>query len=287
MTKPPEGMPPPIDDETLSAWVDGELSDAERAAVTAAIARDPALQLRARELRATVTLLHALPQPVPRRTFVLTPEDAASVRPVRTLGITRLFPAFTALSAVAAVLCLALFLGDLRTNGFATTKPAAVGSGRAVPEDVVTDTVPRPAAAPTGAPTSVAGITAAATTVAGSAASGAANQAPAAAVAPAVSAARAPTGIASPPVAPVLATAPSTLAASATAPPVLPTVAAAVSTTAAKAGTGPFGGATTQAPTERRVPLALIRIGEVVLLLLFLAGAVFAYLAWRARRPTT
>src|SRR5438270_5321043 len=101
MTMPPGGMPPPIDDETLSAWVDGALSDAEREAVTAAMARDPALRERARDLRATVGLLRALPQPVPRRTFVLTPEMVAPLRPAHAVWFVRLFPAVTAVSAVA------------------------------------------------------------------------------------------------------------------------------------------------------------------------------------------
>src|SRR5690242_10768439 len=142
MTMPPGGMPPPIDDEMLSAWVDGELSDAEREAVTAAMARDSALRERARDLRATVGLLRALPQPVPRRTFVLTPEMVGTVRPSRVVWWERLFPAVATVSAVAAVLCLALFIGDVRSNGFRTTPHASVATtSRAVPETVATDTV--------------------------------------------------------------------------------------------------------------------------------------------------
>src|SRR4051794_10370587 len=109
MTMPPGGIPPPIDDEMLSAWVDGALSDAEREAVTAAMARDPALRGRARDLRATGGLLGALPHPVPRRTFILTPEMVGPVRPARMAWWPRLFPAVATVSAVAAVLCLALF----------------------------------------------------------------------------------------------------------------------------------------------------------------------------------
>src|SRR3954470_14351031 len=105
MTIPYRGTPPPpIDDELLSAYLDGQVTPSERAAVEAALAADPSVRARATDLRATVALLRALPQPVPRRTFILTPEQAAAIRPVRVPWLTRLFPAVAAVSAVAAVL---------------------------------------------------------------------------------------------------------------------------------------------------------------------------------------
>jgi hypothetical protein len=293
MTMPPGDMPPPIDDEMLSAWVDGALSDAEREAVTAAMARDPALRERARDLRATVALLRALPRPMPRRTFILTPEMIAPVRPVRPTWFTRFFPTMAVVSAVAAVLCFALFLGDVRTNGFrATTRPASRSTSRAIPETVATNAVVAPAAplpaataatnsasggAVSGVPTSVA--------AAGSAASAPApGGQPAAAVRPA---ATGTPGATTATTIVVTAIPTATNAPTATAPSVLPTAAAVDRPPDATANnTVSTGGATVAPPAQRRVPLALVRTGEIALLLLFLVGLGFAIAGWRAKHHT-
>ena len=160
MAIPYQGNPSPIDDELLSAYLDGELSPDERATVEATIAADAAVRARATELRATVALLGALPQPMPRRTFILTPEQAAAIRPVRMPWVIRLFPAVAAVGAVAAVLCLVLLGGDLATGGFATTQRQAVSSRPAV-ESVSAVAVPQATTAARPAPAAAAATTAA------------------------------------------------------------------------------------------------------------------------------
>src|SRR5947209_832947 len=126
MTMPIRGNRPPIDDEILSAYLDGQVSPAERDAVEAAIAADPAVRARMNDLRLTVTLLRALPQPAPRRTFILTPQQAAAIRPVRVPWLVRIFPTVAAVSAIAAVLCLVLIAGDFATGGFGAKQAAPV-----------------------------------------------------------------------------------------------------------------------------------------------------------------
>lgn len=295
MTMPSGGMPARINDELLSAYLDGQISPAERDVVEAAIAADPAVRARAADLRATVALLHALPQPVPRRTFILTPEQAAAIRPVRVPWIIRLFPAVAAVGAVAAVLCLALVGGDLATGGFSskqrvtTSRPA----NEAV-SDATTTRVTSAAAAPTTAP---AATTAAAVATAGIAASGAsvatpAPPAPAAAAAalPAAtvaagSAVSARSAGAPPPGAAIIAPTATTgsFAASAVALPATPTIVAKVQPPPPSASTAPSGSATVTKETHR-VPVALVRAGEIALALLAIAGIALAVLGWRDKK---
>ncbi|HET7094195.1 MAG TPA: zf-HC2 domain-containing protein, partial [Thermomicrobiales bacterium] len=63
-----------LDLDALSAWIDGALDSAEREAVAAHLAACPACRADRDELQATVTLLRALPQFAPRRSFQLGPE---------------------------------------------------------------------------------------------------------------------------------------------------------------------------------------------------------------------
>ncbi len=318
MTIPIRGDHPPIDDELLSAYLDGQVSSTERAAVEAAIATDPAVRARLNDLRATVTLLRALPQPAPRRTFILTPEQAAAIRPRRVPLLTRLFPAIAAVSAVAAVLCLMLIAGDLVTGGFGAkqaTPPArsaievassAVPATAAPAIPAAPTAAPTVAAAPAGAasgqqpaPTSravpvattapapaVSALPAATATrtadlfpAATSAGSGASNLAPTAAGG-VVSAL--PAGTSAPT---VVAAAPTTAPTVApTAPVPAPTVVANIQPTA-PAVTAPVqapGGAVVS-DEKGGVPVALIRAAEIVLGLLAVAGIVLAILSWRSR----
>ena len=293
MTMPTGGMPPPIDDELLSAWLDGRVSSTERDVVEAAIAADPAARAQATDLRATVALLRGLPQPLPRRTFILTPEQGAAIRPARAAWITRLFPAVSAASAVAAVLCIALIAGDFATGGFSTkrqgtTAPSAIISG-------ATATITRVTVAAAPAATSAAGV-------AGTAASGvsgagatvprAAANAPAAASAassaqrpgaPAIGAAViAPTAaggtVALPPFTPTIGS----FAASTIALPATPTIDANAQPPPPAARAPPPGGATVTTETHR-VPVALVRAGETLLALLAIAGIALAMLGWRGK----
>jgi hypothetical protein len=61
----------PITDELLSAYLDGMVTDHERALVDAAIQTDPTIIWRLDSLRQTVTLLRALPELTLPRTFTL------------------------------------------------------------------------------------------------------------------------------------------------------------------------------------------------------------------------
>ncbi|HEU0114197.1 MAG TPA: zf-HC2 domain-containing protein, partial [Thermomicrobiales bacterium] len=65
-----------LDLDVLSAWVDGALDRDEREAVAAHLAACAACRADRDELRATVTLLQALPQFAPRRSFQLGSEHA-------------------------------------------------------------------------------------------------------------------------------------------------------------------------------------------------------------------
>lgn len=280
MTMPPGSVPPPIDDETLSAYLDGALDAAEAVTVADALRRDPALAARARETEAIVTLLRALPQPAPRRTFVLTPETAAPVRHRRAsrpgwLG--RMVPLMAATSAVAAVLLLALFIGDLRTDGFRAPGDRARMTARAVNEAAADAAM------------------VAATPAEGPAASGALPPAPAATPAAATGlpsiAARPPVSAALP--APTAtggavtaagAAATAAIALPATLPPAVPTAVANARATATSAARPPVGGAVVRVLEEGRVPLSLVRAGEIALLTLSLAALGLAVAGLRARR---
>jgi putative zinc finger protein len=302
MTIPDRGMPP-IDDELLSAYLDGQVSPDERATVEAAIAADPAVRARATDLRATVALLRALPQPVPRRTFILTPERAAAIRPVRAPWLTRLFPAVAAVSAVAAMLCLALIGGDLATGGFATTRQQTT-TARPVIESVSDAAVTRvttgaaalataPAAATTaalpGPATSLPAPAAAAANAPALALTPAARSVggppPAAApLAPTAAAAGAlllPTGTAA--FAPGGASVSSAASQAITPTPLLlttPTTVANVQRSAPIASAPSPGGAVVTRETHR-VPVALVRAGEIILALLAIAGLTLAVLGRR------
>jgi hypothetical protein len=290
MTTPIGGMPPPIDDELLSAYLDGQVSPDERGVVDAALAADPAVRARAADLRATVALLRALPQPAPRRTFILTPEQAATIRPVRVPWLTRLFPAVAVVSAVAAVLCLALIAGDLATGGFSTKK--AVTTARPAIESVSDATatpVTSAAIAPTTAPaaTTAAAPAAAAAPAPVNGASGSAASAGSAG-APAIGAAAiAPTVLggtitALPPLTPTVGS----FAANSGALPATPTIVANAQSSPIVLRAAPSGGATVTSETHR-VPVALVRAGEILLALLAIAGIALAALGGRAKMRRT
>ncbi|MGI8856549.1 MAG: anti-sigma factor family protein [Thermomicrobiales bacterium] len=292
----------PIDDELLSAYLDGQVSPDERVTVEAAIAADPAVRARVTDLRATVALLRALPQPVPRRTFILTPAQAASIRPVRAPWPTRLFPAVAAVSAVAAVLCLMLIAGDLGTGVSATTKrkvtparPAVESASNAAVTRVTTGAVALATApgattaalpaAPTSLPAPAAAAANAPAPAATTASARSAGAPPAAApLAPATAAAGAillPTGTA---VFASAAPSANSAASQAITPtallPVTPTIVANVQSPPPAASAPSPGGAVVTMETHR-VPVALVRAGEVFLALLAVAGVTLAVLGRR------
>lgn len=62
---------PQITDELLSAYIDNQVTDDEKALIEAAVAEDPMLAWQLESLRYTVDLLHTLPQLALPRSFVL------------------------------------------------------------------------------------------------------------------------------------------------------------------------------------------------------------------------
>ncbi len=63
----------PVDEELLSAYLDGALSDSERTAFEGRLAREPALQTALNDLRRMAVILKAAPQLAPPRNFTLDP----------------------------------------------------------------------------------------------------------------------------------------------------------------------------------------------------------------------
>src|SRR3990172_1219271 len=83
-------MTTPRDLDRLSAYLDNQLSPAEKAGLEARLAGEPGLRSALTDLRVTVRLLRALPTVKPPRSFTLTAAQAEAVRRPRGL---RLFPA--------------------------------------------------------------------------------------------------------------------------------------------------------------------------------------------------
>jgi anti-sigma factor RsiW len=117
--------------DLLSAYLDGALSDADRAALEARLQADAELRAALEELRTTVALIKGLPTLRAPRSFTLTPEMVGerSTAPERSRWL--IFPtsaAFSALSAAAAVILLvfgALLLSDSRLFDANTGVPQA------------------------------------------------------------------------------------------------------------------------------------------------------------------
>lgn len=192
-----------IDDERLSAYLDGDLPPAEREAVRRAMQSDPAIAARYRELAATVSLLHTLPAPVLRRSFTLTADQLRDVSPIPAVPtpmpriaaappfpasstaaaiplhsaprVARLTPLFGPFGAIAAVLLLMLISADFATGGFKATSQSRANSASieqvtiAPPAQSAAQSAPRSPNAITAAPTTM--TTTIGTTVAASPAS--------------------------------------------------------------------------------------------------------------------
>jgi len=168
------GEPPLIvDDEQLSAYLDGDLPPAEREAVRRAMQSDPAIAARYRELAATVSLLHTLPSPVARRSFTLTADQLRDVSPIPLVPtpmpriaaapplpasstaaatplhsaprVARLTPLFGAFGAIAAVLLLMLISADFVTGGFKAPPPSRANSSSIEQVTAAPPALPAPA----------------------------------------------------------------------------------------------------------------------------------------------
>lgn len=107
--------------ELLSAYLDGELTTAERLALDARLQSEPELRRELETLRATVGLIRALPPVKAPRDYTL---DERVTRPARLW----IFPAtatFSALSAAAATLLLVLGVITLLSSNAPRTAPSA------------------------------------------------------------------------------------------------------------------------------------------------------------------
>lgn len=125
-------MTTPQDHEHLSAYLDQQLTSAEKKALEARLAQDPTLQAELQSLQRTVQAFRRLPKVKPPRNFTLKPAQAGVVkRQAFTFTFLRLA---TALSAVLFVFVL---LGDFATAP--TTNFSAVtesGGGAAAPTEI-------------------------------------------------------------------------------------------------------------------------------------------------------
>jgi anti-sigma factor RsiW len=100
-------------DELLSAYLDGMLAPEERAMLEARLRQEPALQKRLEALRLTVNALKHLPVVEAPRNFILSPSMVAPARPASRRRRRRSWQAFGWATAVAAVLFLLVFAGDV------------------------------------------------------------------------------------------------------------------------------------------------------------------------------
>jgi anti-sigma factor RsiW len=130
------------DFDRLSAYIDDELTPAEKAALEARLAAEPELRDTLRDLRLTVRALRALPPVKPPRSFTLTPAQAGlagRAQPRRSL-----FPTLRLAAAFSALMLTVVIAGDLGSGVLATR--TALNTGAA--EEAATELVQMPAAAP-------------------------------------------------------------------------------------------------------------------------------------------
>lgn len=130
MTQPSNPQLNDTDLELLSAYIDGQLSDTERAALVERLRREPALRTALDELRATVGLLRELEPLRPPRAFTIAPQAA----PQRRSGLFDRLNLFSAAAALAlTLLCVAVFTlrGALPSGGgLITSAPNNAASDR-------------------------------------------------------------------------------------------------------------------------------------------------------------
>ncbi len=176
----------PADLDALSAWLDGQLPAAERAALEARLAAEPALRAELDDLRAVVAALHQLPPLRAPRDLTLTPAQVQA-RPTRHVAV---FPAFVSgLSAAAAALLLIAGVGLLRpaslpSSGAETAQVAALATAAGTatqPEPLILREAAPTVAELTEEPADLLFDSAEVTTMQESAAGGASLAAPAAA----------------------------------------------------------------------------------------------------------
>jgi hypothetical protein len=116
------------DREAIAAYLDDELNSKERARLELRLKADQNLQAALEEMQQTRTLIRSLPPVRAPHNFTLTPEMAGIRKPF----FERMLPAFSWASAVATVLLLAVFLGDL--SGFLRPQPVLTALRAGEPE---------------------------------------------------------------------------------------------------------------------------------------------------------
>lgn len=123
------------DYELLSAYLDGDLSTGERAALEARLVAEPGLQRELAALRQTVQLVNSLPQLKAPRDFVLTPAMVSNkVIPFPEQQRSRMLKlVLPVLSAAASLLVILIGLGALlssqspQSSGVNATAPQVAG----------------------------------------------------------------------------------------------------------------------------------------------------------------
>jgi hypothetical protein len=129
------------DVEQLSAYLDGQLSQAERSRLETRLKQEPALAVRLGDLGNARSILHQTPKRAVPRNFTLDPH-MAKIRP----PLPRLVPAFSMASAVAAFLFFITLGGNLlgqfsfskATSLMAAAPASSQGSGLGSAPEIAT-----------------------------------------------------------------------------------------------------------------------------------------------------
>lgn len=131
-------------DERLSAYLDGELSEAERARFENRLSQDPALRAELRAMHRTISLMRELPQVTAPRNFILSESMVKRERPVREARRapserqrrTWAAPLLTAATAVVSLLFVIVLAGDLLLAGVGglASVPAPMRQEEAAPK---------------------------------------------------------------------------------------------------------------------------------------------------------
>ncbi len=111
------------DFERLSAYIDNQLSPAEKSALEARLATEADLQATLSDLRRTVRALRSLPAVKPPRNFTLTPGQVGQYARARRGP---LFPVFRLAAALCTVLLVLAVARDYTTSGLAASAVAGL-----------------------------------------------------------------------------------------------------------------------------------------------------------------
>lgn len=131
---------PEHDRELLSAYIDNELTPAERAALEQRLRAEPSLRRELAELRAVRDLLREQPWATPPRTFTLTPEMAGVRR--RQFALSGWWQPLSGLAALVLVILVSWQILELNNNNNPASAPQVMMSS-----DTISPTTPTFAAA--------------------------------------------------------------------------------------------------------------------------------------------